>query len=233
MKDIQRDELGSLAKRNKALKSQFQDVFTSKQAGKLNKKMFSDTSQTEIITDVEIHSGPDNDEESLLINDPVTEETPNYAEVTTANILPAGCTRRALAISIAKTTSPPKGYSEIKTRNDKDKWYEAYNKELTSLNTIGNMKVVPRPKNAPVIPLLELFTVKYDNVLSEYIGKCRFVARGDLAPKYGNYYVPIIGAQYQVSNSSQTVGCEYGVLIWPPGGAHLSGISPWAPRESW
>ena len=53
------------------------------------------------------------------------------------------------------------------------------------------MEVVPRPRSASVIPLLELFVVKCDNIADQFIGKCRFVARRDLQPKYGSFYAPL------------------------------------------
>ena len=94
-------------------------------------------------------------------------------------------------MAASQTAVPPKSYRSIAKRADKDAWYAAYQKELASLTEVGRMEVVPRRRNAPVIPLLELFVVKYDNIADQFIGKCRFVARGALQPKYGNFYAPV------------------------------------------
>ena len=40
----------------------------------------------------------------------------------------------------------------------------AYLKELTSLETVGEMEVVDAPEGVTVIPTQELFSMKYDNI---------------------------------------------------------------------
>ena len=42
------------------------------------------------------------------------------------------------------------------------------------------MRIVKRPRNKQVLKLVELFTIKFDNIQNEKICKCRFVVRGDL-----------------------------------------------------
>ena len=79
---------------------------------------------------------------------------------------------------------PPKHYNDLSNRLDGSHWDKAYDKETEKQTTVGKMKVVKRPKGVQVIPLLELFTKKFDNITLENIYKVRFVARGDL--EHGN-----------------------------------------------
>ena len=87
----------------------------------------------------------------------------------------------------------PKSYHDLEGRMDCNEWKAAYNKELKKLEDVGKMKVVEKPKNAQVIPLLELFSRKHDNISGKNIFKCRFVARGDLekTSEVKNRYSPV------------------------------------------
>ena len=130
-------------------------------------------------------------------------KTKNFCDLDPDNVLPTRLRPRSKStqvrtqmiklykLAIAETTLPPKSYHGIHSRADKDCWYRAYDKEMTNLEQIGQMTVVPRPTKAQVIPLLELFTVKHDNIKQEWIAKCRFVARGDLKDTVGDFYSPV------------------------------------------
>eukprot|EP00924_Labyrinthula_sp_SR-Ha-C_P006587 snap_masked-scaffold_38-processed-gene-2.80-mRNA-1 protein AED:0.46 eAED:0.46 QI:0/0/0/0.5/1/1/2/0/1046 len=59
---------------------------------------------------------------------------------------------------ITNSTIPPRTYSQIQYRNDKQYWLEAYEKELKALEETGIFKVVDRPEPPNrVIPIVELF----------------------------------------------------------------------------
>ena len=96
-------------------------------------------------------------------------------------------------LSKIETYSLPNSYSEIIGRKDQMVWDIAYDKEIKKLTDIGKMKVTKKPKNAQVIPILELFNRKEESLTRENIFKCRFVARGDLEKNEGdkNLYSPV------------------------------------------
>ena len=68
-------------------------------------------------------------------------------EISSTNILPSGSKRMsqqrnihtAYRVAISHTTLPPKNYFNIQYRADKDIWYAAYQRELQSLEVIGQM----------------------------------------------------------------------------------------------
>ena len=97
-------------------------------------------------------------------------------------------------LALSSTVSPPKTYQEIIRRLDKDDWIQAYRKEVQNIESIGQLEVVDRPIGEHIIPVLELFTVKYDNINSSTIPKCRIVARGDLQAKKDDMYSPVASA---------------------------------------
>ena len=43
-------------------------------------------------------------------------------------------------------------------------WVQAYQSEIDSLESVGQLQVVLRPQNKEVLPILELFTYKYDGI---------------------------------------------------------------------
>ena len=94
-----------------------------------------------------------------------------------------------------ETIVKPKRYSELENRNDGQLWKEAYDKEIKKFEEIAEMKLVKRPKDKQVLPILELYTQKFDNIKQKNIYKCRFVIRGDLERnnKHRNTYAPVVG----------------------------------------
>ena len=203
VRDIEVDEVGSLTKSQRKFWRSTLGVFDTMRGSGLapvprNRRKTSDT-EVAVFTDLDDEVvNPSSDDGEMVVN--TENEAPrNFTDLSRSNILPEGTKRRrqkpvysrSLRLAVSQTAVPPKNYRSIAKRADKDAWYAAYHKELTSLTEVGHMEVVPRPRNAPVIPLLELFVVKYDNIADQFIGKCRFVARGDLQPKYGNFYAPV------------------------------------------
>ena len=75
-----------------------------------------------------------------------------------------GTSRLMHRIQTVKTQFPPRHFSQIKGRQDEEQWREAYAKEIASLLKVGDMQVVPRVHTSEIIPIMDLFTVKYDNV---------------------------------------------------------------------
>ena len=74
----------------------------------------------------------------------------------------------------------PKHFHDIENFPEKSSWYQAYYEEIKSLEDVGKLKVVERPTNQEVLPVLELFTRKFDNVTHKHKFKARIVVRGDL-----------------------------------------------------
>jgi hypothetical protein len=90
--------------------------------------------------------------------------------------------RLGLAAKVSKLTVP-KNFDEIATREDAQEWMLAYQKEVTSLEDVAGMKLVPLdqvPKTTQVIPIRELFSRKIDSITGAEVLKVRIVARGDL-----------------------------------------------------
>ena len=85
----------------------------------------------------------------------------NHEEVTTSNIVTGKQTRKQRILEVI-TLMPPKSFREIKHRLDAKQWYEAYQKELDSLEKVGGMTVIARPRDKVVVPLLELLVYKND-----------------------------------------------------------------------
>jgi len=135
-------------------------------------------------------------------------EPPSIGEISTGNII-EGSRKRVQVhrikvqdrtkdmiyyrIASLKTLQPPKNFKEIEYRPDAQEWFSAYNKELNGLEDIGKMEVVQYNHQAKVIPILELFSFKYDNILQKNICKVRFVARDDLQQHSTNFYSPVAG----------------------------------------
>ena len=64
-------------------------------------------------------------------------------------------------------------------QEDSDCWKEAYENEIYSLENVGDMKVIQRREDMEVIPIMELFERKFDNIDGKGRYKVRIVARGD------------------------------------------------------
>ena len=73
-------------------------------------------------------------------------------------------------VALTKDLLPPRKSLAIKFRSDKQLWMDAYMTELSNLEAIGKMRVIPRPAGVDVIPLLELFVVKWDNLNAKLAG---------------------------------------------------------------
>ena len=89
----------------------------------------------------------------------------------------------------------PRNFSQINGRDDAHLWLQAYQKELDCLETIGKMTVVSRQEaiqaRVKVIPLREIFTIKFDNVLQQMKYKVRICARGDLVRTSNLTFAPV------------------------------------------
>eukprot|EP00924_Labyrinthula_sp_SR-Ha-C_P004834 snap_masked-scaffold_1-processed-gene-13.26-mRNA-1 protein AED:0.58 eAED:0.58 QI:0/0/0/0.5/1/1/2/0/519 len=96
------------------------------------------------------------------------------------------------AAMIVKDNTITKSYFQIKNKTQSEKWFEAYDKELNKLIKIGKMKLINKSdtKETEVIPIMELYSKKIDNISKEEIFKCRFVTRGDMQDEFLKYYSP-------------------------------------------
>ena len=94
-------------------------------------------------------------------------------------------------IIAASQLLPPRRFLDILNRTDAPQWLRAYLAEVTKLSTKGDMHVVNRPRDARVVKLRELFSVKFDNITKEWIFKVRIVARGDLEVDEEFVYAPV------------------------------------------
>ena len=63
-------------------------------------------------------------------------------------------------VRTARARHVPRNFDDIGRFRKQKERYDAYFKELSSLKTIGDFAVVPRPASVQVFPLAELFTVK-------------------------------------------------------------------------
>ena len=101
---------------------------------------------------------------------------------------------KELTFKAKVNTVPPRHYYEATKYPDASEWMQAYNDEISSLQNIGEMKVVPRPKNKEILNILELFNYKYDAILHKVKHKVRIVVRGDQEEKFKqkeNIYAPV------------------------------------------
>ena len=76
------------------------------------------------------------------------------------------------------------------------KWIAAYELEVESLETVGDLSVIPAssvPPGQQVVPVRELFTVKYDNVQHVTKYKARICCRGDLVKDTARTFSPVAG----------------------------------------
>jgi len=95
----------------------------------------------------------------------------SYCEIDKSNILTEKRARKARI---------PRSFYEVTISPEKDSWLEAFNKEITSLESVGDMRVVRRPNNIFVIPTRTLFDVKFNTFTKLLEKKVRIVARGDI-----------------------------------------------------
>ena len=119
--------------------------------------------------------------------------------ITDKNVLPT-CLRTSIRkadiyhfrkIIVVATTMPPKHYHDMLHRADRQELLDPYQREITSIEEVGKMTVVDRPLDKPVIPIQEIFAIKWDKTLTCFRVKCRIVARGDPQPLHVNYYPPV------------------------------------------
>ena len=106
--------------------------------------------------------------------------------------------RRKYEAKVAKLTTPH-SYNEAKSRPDAEEWLEAWEKEVSSIETIGEMEFIDVnevPCGEQVIPVKVLFKRKYDNLIKEFKYKVRIVARGDLQREVEeSLYSPVAAAE--------------------------------------
>eukprot|EP00924_Labyrinthula_sp_SR-Ha-C_P000465 snap_masked-scaffold_103-processed-gene-0.20-mRNA-1 protein AED:1.00 eAED:1.00 QI:0/-1/0/0/-1/1/1/0/171 len=90
------------------------------------------------------------------------------------------------SVLVVKDKLIPKSYFQIKNKPEAEKWHKAYNKELNKLVKNGKIELVKKVNidTKTVIPIIELYTKKTDNISKEQIYKCRFVARGDMQDEF-------------------------------------------------
>ena len=101
---------------------------------------------------------------------------------------------QALTTASVDPGRAPRHYYEALTFDDYKSWVQAYQSEIDSLESVGQLQVVPRPQNKEVLPILELFTYKYDGITQRIKHKVRIVVRGDVEkqpPEKKELYSPV------------------------------------------
>ena len=89
----------------------------------------------------------------------------------------------------------PRSYSQILsfTPEVKAGWLAAYNKEIQALTTVGDLKIIPiQEATGPIIPLTELFSIKYDNITQKITYKVRICVRGDKIQEPDSTFAPVL-----------------------------------------
>ena len=89
---------------------------------------------------------------------------------------------------------PPRSWKEVEHRSDSKLWKEAYQKEVTSLETVAGMMVVDFPRGKEVLELLEIFSWKENTYTGKREAKVRMAGRGDKAQIKLSLYSPVGGA---------------------------------------
>jgi len=112
----------------------------------------------------------------------------------------------------------PKNFFEALTMDDWDEWLIASRKEYESFRTKGvfvDTKAHDRDPKAPTIPLMEIYTRKWnpDGSLQKY--KCRLVAWGQLLTEgvhYGITFAPTVSAD--TVRMFLAIGAQSGEVAW-------------------
>ena len=96
------------------------------------------------------------------------------------------------------TRSPHKGFNSYKAAllgDHSEEWKRAYAAEIAKLESVGGLRVVPRPSDVTLLPFLEVLTEKIDPVTRDLKYKVRLAARGDLHDTDNDTFAPVPGAQ--------------------------------------
>ena len=91
---------------------------------------------------------------------------------------------------MASATLPPRYLSEIKMPQDKNSYLDVYQKEISNIESIGDMRL-DSWRGRYALPILELITTKFDNINDERIARGRLVARGNKMPNAVYNYSPV------------------------------------------
>ena len=96
--------------------------------------------------------------------------------------------------SIRSTTvkRTPKSYSQAVKLPTRDKWLEAYRKEVHNNETVGDIKPVLQDPGMKVYLLTEIFTIKTDGITEQEKFKVRICGRGDLVDVHTPVYAPVV-----------------------------------------
>ena len=141
------------------------------------------------------------------------EESTNFCDINTSNIIPDSRTRSGytynlqklhravLKYKLASKFVESRRYSMKGYRNYKQavqsnpEWEHAYRKEIEKLEVQGELTVVQRKKDMQLLPFIEVLTEKPDNVTGGVKLKVRLAVRGDLEQeKPKNSYSPASGS---------------------------------------
>jgi hypothetical protein len=116
--------------------------------------------------------------------------------------------------------APPKTWAEVKSRPDADKWLAAADKEVKEQLHKGVFKKVKEKKkekdkehsDAETLPLMWVFTYKFDadGYLSSY--KARLVVRGDLQTTWDDTYAATLAAR--TLRFLIAIMCAFGLLAY-------------------
>ena len=98
------------------------------------------------------------------------------AETPDSNINRSTSTVYQAKVSLDKSVLPPITFFEIHERKHAELWHCAYQKELDALETAGRMEVIDRLLNESIVPLLELFNWKTENLPGSRNTNIRIVA---------------------------------------------------------
>ena len=131
-----------------------------------------------------------------LFKENIDEEAEKDIEKTFVRRSPRLVNKPVQHYALLSTINPPKTFYDIRKRHDGKHWFEAYKREISSLETLGEMRVMMKKDDKGLIlPLLELFSTKVDTVTKEFRYKVRIVARGDLQSDPGDTYAPVAGVE--------------------------------------
>eukprot|EP00924_Labyrinthula_sp_SR-Ha-C_P016161 snap_masked-scaffold_4-processed-gene-21.28-mRNA-1 protein AED:0.36 eAED:0.37 QI:0/-1/0/1/-1/1/1/0/336 len=193
VRDVKWDELGTLNSNYDRFHKQFSSLSFEK--ADFDVVIEEELTDEETISEIEVTETLSREQPSEVTPKTLFHPT-KFDDIDTSNIVTGSRTRKSIIYSvfISESATVPKSFNDIEGRKDKESWLNTYDKEITSLETVGEFEVVERPKDKTVVPVIELF-VKKPNINGNYIAKVRIVAKGDysklILPETAIVYSPV------------------------------------------
>eukprot|EP00924_Labyrinthula_sp_SR-Ha-C_P014456 snap_masked-scaffold_20-processed-gene-5.108-mRNA-1 protein AED:1.00 eAED:1.00 QI:0/0/0/0/1/1/2/0/184 len=156
------DELGTLNSNYERFHKHFSSVSLEK--ADFDFVIEEDLTDEEIISETENTILLSKEQPSEVIPKTLFHST-KFDDIDTSNIVTGSRTRKSIIYSvfISESATVPKSFIDIEGTQDKESWLNAYDKEIPSLEILGEFEVVERPKNKKVVPVIELY-VKKSNI---------------------------------------------------------------------